>query len=208
MKLVGANQQQVRHPLFDATVALTGSAQLVLPVNYARSFLMLQNLSAHSMAIEIGSARATATLTNGAVSSLTITNAGFGMKAPPIVEMIGGGFGGNTAFSPAGMIAYPNPQGGVGNGGTVARVRAVLTSGAVTSFVIDDGGFGYQVAPYVLIRNSDLDPFGAPIPALASAGIILPTASAPIVLNGTCCPTDAISVIGTTSDVLLCKWMD
>jgi hypothetical protein len=106
------------------------------------------------------------------------------------------------------MIGYPNPQGGIGKGGYPANVSAVLTNEAVSGFTINDGGSGYQAAPYVWIRNSDLDPYGAALPALTSSGIILAAGSAPLVLNDSCCPTDAVSVIGTASDVLLCKWMD
>ena len=207
MRLQGSANQQRNDPLFCADITLTGSAQLALPRSLSRSMLIIQNCGANPMAVEIGSARATATLTNGVVSSLSVTNAGFGFLTPPLIQMLGGGYGGNTAFNPVGQPAYPPPQGGVGKGGVQAQVLAVLSGGALSSFNILNGGSGYQVAPFVWIRNSDLDPYGAALPAVGGAGIQL-NSGASITLNGTACPTDSVSVIGTSGDILLARWMD
>ncbi len=205
--IVGATGQQDGLFLLDGTVTLTGSPQLVLPRRQSTSALILQNLSAaNSMAIEFGGARATCTLTNGSVTSFTITNAGFGYKNPPFVEFYGGGWGGNTAWSPVGLYGYPPPTGG-GTIGRPAVAQAVLAGGAVSSFVIEDGGSGYQVAPFVYLRNSDLDPYGAAIPAVNSSGILLAQGTGPLAFNGTTCPLDTVSVIGTAADVLLVKWV-
>lgn len=206
MNLFNSANQQRFDSLFDATTTLGTGATLVLPRNLSRSFLSFQNLSAHSMAVEIGCARATATLTNGVVTGFTITNAGFGFTAPPIIELLGGGYGGNTAWSPVGMIGYPKPHGGLNNGGNSASVRAVLSGGALSSITILNGGNGYIAAPFVYIRNSDLDPFGAALPNLTSSGFLLPAASPPIILNGTFLSTDAVSVIGTSGDILAVKF--
>lgn len=213
MNLVGSSNQQIRSPLFDATLTLSGSAQLVLAQSLARSCLILQNLGANSMAIEFGSARATATLTNGAVSSIAVTNAGFNFTKPPVVRFLGGG--------------YPQTSTGVGQGGLntsylglnqpngpapshLAEAHCVMSGspGALTvaSITVDDGGSGYACAPYVFITNSDLDPYGCATPALTSAGLILASGTGPLAFNGTFCSTNSISVIGTSSDVLACKW--
>jgi hypothetical protein len=85
--------------------------------------------------------------------------------------------------------------------------HAVLTTGAVSSIVVDDGGTGYVVAPYVFIVNSDLDPNGCAIPAIGTAGVQLNSGGS-LFFNGTTCPTDSISVIGTSGDTLLAKWTD
>jgi|HubBroStandDraft_6_1064221.scaffolds.fasta_scaffold65177_4 hypothetical protein len=209
MNLVGSAEQQVRSYLYDATVALTGSAQLVLGQSQARSCLILQNLGANSMAVEFGSARATATLTSGAVSSIAVTNAGFNFTKPPVVRFLGGGQpqtwtgvgqgGLNTSYLGLGQPNAPAPS-------DVAQAHAVLSGNSVSSIVVDHGGSGYVAAPYVFITNSDLDPYGCATPALTSAGIILASGTGPLAFNGTFCSTDAISVIGTSADVLLCKW--
>jgi len=211
MKLVGSSNQQVRTFLYDATLTLTGSAQLVLGQSQSRSSLILQNLGSNSMAVEFGSARATASLTNGAVSSIAVTNAGFNFTKPPVVRFLGGGQpqtwtgvgqgGLNTSYIGLGQPNAPAPS-------DIAIAHAVLTADAVSSIVVDHGGSGYVTAPYVFIENSDLDPNGCAIPALASAGILLATGTGPLAWNGTTAPTDSVSVIGTSGDVLLCKWTD
>jgi hypothetical protein len=207
MKLVSAGEQQTQTILFDATLTLNGSAQLVLPRRMSCSSLILQNLGTHAMAVEIGSARATATLTSGVVTGFTITNAGFGFTAPPIIDLLGGGYGGNTAWSPVGLYGYPSPHGGLNSGGVKASVRANLTAGALSSITINNGGNGYQAAPFVWIRNSDLDPSGAPLPIVGSGGFQLAAGTGPLAWNGTTAPTESVSVIGTSGDVLLAKWM-
>ena len=207
MRLVGSGGQVRRDPLYDATVALSGSAQLVLPVHQSRSVLILQNLSSHSMAVEIGTARAHATLTSGVVSSVTVDNAGFGFTKPPVIEFLGGGNAGNSSYLGLGQPGGASPNSSL-NAGRPARAHAVLTTGAVSSIVVDDGGAGYVHAPFVFLYNSDLDPYGAAIPALGTAGFLLAAGSAAVVFNGTACPTDSVSVIGTAADVLMCKWME
>lgn len=207
MKLVSAGEQQVQHTLFDATLTLTGAAQLVLPRRMSCSSLILQNLGANPMAVEIGSARAVATLTSGVVTGFTITNAGFGFTAPPLIVLEGGGFGGNTASTPVGLYGYPAPHGGLNRGGMTAQAQAVLTAGALSSINILNGGNGYQVAPQVWIRNADLDAYGAPLPIVGTGGFQLANGTGPLAWNGTTCPTESVSVRGTAGDVLLCKWM-
>lgn len=203
MKLVSSGNQQCQHPMYsaDGTVTAGGTAQLVLARSMARSFLKLQNLSNGPLYFEFGSARATATLTSGAVTGLTITNAGFGFSKPPVVEMLGGGAAGNSTYLGLGQPNGTSPS-------NPAFVTAVLTTGAVSSFQISNPGSGYVTAPYVFIRNSDLDPNGCAIPSVTS-GMLLAANSPPYILNGTCCTTDSVAVFGaTTGQAYLCRWMD
>ena len=78
---------------------------------------------------------------------------------------------------------------------------------SVASITIDDPGAGYVIAPYVFIMNSDLDPYGCALPS-ATNGMLMTSNSAPYILNGTSCFTDAVAVFGaTTGQAFLARWM-
>jgi hypothetical protein len=208
MQLVGSANQAKRHPLFtaDGKIATGGTPQLVLPEVPSRSLLKLQNTSAGPLYFEFGSARATAALASGAISSITVTNAGFGFTKPPVVRFAGGGYSGNTAFLGLNQPGGESPNSSIVQG-QVAQAHAVLTGGAVSSIVIDNPGAGYVIAPYVFIFNSDLDPYGCAIPS-TSSGMLLASGSAPYVLNGTSCFTDSVAVFGANANqTYLCRWM-
>jgi hypothetical protein len=208
MKLVGAGGQGRRDYLYRADVTMSGSAQLVLGQSQSRSHLLLFNTAATAMGIEVGCGAATATITSGGVSAITVTNAGFGFSRPPLVTFFGGGLTNDPSMANYTGCTQPNtpsPQ-------HPAAAHCVMTGTAPTmtigSIVVDDPGVGYTLAPYVLIQNDPMDPNGAAIPSV-SGGIILPASmGAPIVWNGTVCPTEPISVIGTAAAVLVCRWMD
>jgi hypothetical protein len=204
MKLVGAGVQQRHDYMYDASGSITagGTAQLVLAQSPARSLLFVQNQSNATLWIDIGSARATATVSAGTVTGCTITNAGFNFTRPPVVMFMGGGRGpnNNTSFLGGNQPNYPSPPDN-------ATGHAVLSGSTVGSIVIDHGGSGYQCAPYVFMYNSDLDPYGCAIPS-AGVGIEL-VAGQSIVFNATCCPTDPVAIFGaSTSLTFCCKWMD
>jgi hypothetical protein len=219
MKLVGSGGQQARHFLYDASDAIDvgGTAQLLLAERISCSHLLIQNLSAGPLYLEFGSARATATLTSGAVSSCTVTNAGFNFTIAPRIEFMGGGndFGGGGV---AGMGANRTYLGlNQPNGSSPSRPakgRAVMTGSAgnlsLSSITIDDGGANYAIAPYVFIFNDRNDPYGCAVPAANIEGsILLPAQSAPLIYNGSVCPTDPIAIIGaTTGQAFTCRWMD
>lgn len=213
MKLVGASQQQVHHYMPDVsnTITVGGTAQLVMAQAPSRSFLYLQNNSLGPLWIEFGSARARCTISNGAVNAVTISNAGFNFTNPPVVRFVGGGGVGGTGSTPAvgapflggNLPGYTSPS-------NMAVGHAVMTGAApnqsVASIVIDNPGSGYLCAPYVFIFNSDLDPYGCALPA-TNVGIQL-TSGVPLIFNGTCCPTDSISVFGaTTGQTFVAKFM-
>lgn len=198
MKLVGASGQFVKHPTFNnsGTIASGGTAQLILPERPRCSMILVQNISTASMYLEIGSARATATLTSGVVTSVSITNAGFGFTVPPIVEFIGGG---DSSANPN-YLGAPLP--GVQAPTNVATGIAVLgtggSAGTVASITIVNGGAHYTKAPLVFIRNSENDPYGCATPS-ATSGIFLSPNGGSFYENGTCCTTDALAIYCPTS---------
>jgi hypothetical protein len=225
VKLVGAGNQQARHFLLDASGTITSGAnpQLLLPEHLSRSLLMFTNNSANTMYLEFGGARATASLTNGAIANTSITNAGFGFSKPPLVRFMGGGapqgltgpsggtpgvstqFGPNVGFvgSTVPFPEWPSPP-------NVATGIAVMTGSApnlsVASIQISNPGSGYLYAPFVWLINSDLDPNGAAI-ASATSGFAIP-AGGSLTFNGTCCPTSAVSLFcATSTSVFTCKYM-
>lgn len=211
MKLVGAGGQRVLHEMYDVsgTIVAGGTAQLLLPVMPTRGFLMIQNNSTGAMYVEFGSARATATLTNGVITSFTITNAGFNFTKPPTVSIEGGGYqDSNTAFVvPTVPVAgYAPPTNATG--GSPATAIASVSGGAVNAITLTNGGGAkYQQPPLVMLRNSELDPNGVAI-ASATSGMQLSPNGGNIWFNGTMCPTDAISIFSaTTGAAFVCKYM-
>lgn len=200
MRLVATGQQARRDYLYcaDATIATGGTPQLVLGQSQSRSYLLLQNTDAAPMFIEVGSARAHATISAGKLTAITIDNAGFGFTSPPVVRLLGGG--GMGPFLGGNQPNYPAPS-------HPAVARSVLTTGVVSSFIIDDPGSGYLKAPYVMIFNADLDPYGAAVPSLG-VGIQL-NSGEKIIWENTFCHTDPVSVFSPTSNaVLTCRWAD
>lgn len=210
MYLVGSKGQQRRDNLFNASGAIASATlpQLVLPESPSRGFLLFQNLSTTVMWLEIGPARATATLTNGVVTAISVTsstssirNPGFGYTYAPIVNFAGGGDPTNTQQKSAGQYGYPSPN-------NPAVATAVLTAGAISSFTINNGGSGYVNAPYVFIQNNQLDPFGCADPSANSgSGYQIPVSGGSIVFESTFCPTDSVAVFCSTLGAqFACYW--
>lgn len=203
MKLFNSPNQQVRHPLFDASGTITtgGAAQLLLAQSAARSYLLIENLSAGPLWLEFGCARATATLSSGAVASCAITNVGFGFTKAPVVQFLGGGNAGNSSY-----LGLNQPNGDAPQ--LPALGHAVLVANAVSSIVIDQPGTGYVKAPYVFMFNNDLDPYGVAVPA-TNSGLLLQANGGSFVMESTTCTTDAVAIFGaTTGQQFACKWMD
>lgn len=209
MYLVGAQGQRVAHPMYDASGTITagGTAQLVLPKARSRSAFLFQNTSTATMYLEFDGARATATLTNGTVTSCAITNAGFGFTSPPLITFLGGGFDNPNKIAPtftiAGLPDYPAPS-------NFAQAHCVMGGAApnqtVSSIVIDNPGAKYSYPPYVLLTNDPSDPYGCAIPS-TGVGILMPSGGLYSV-NGTSCGTGSVSVYcGTTSATYACKYM-
>lgn len=207
MKLVSATNQQKRDFLYDSSgTTVGGTAKLVLARSMARSLLYIKNTSAGPLWVEFDGARATAALTSGAVSSCAITNAGFGYTVPPLVRFVGGGYAGNSSYLGLGQPNGASPNSMNGLTGRTASAHAVLTGGAVSSIVIDDGGVGYITAPYVQLISSDLDPYGCAVPS-TGVGWALAAGEA-LTFGATCCPTEAMSIFGASNQTYTVKWMD
>lgn len=151
---------------FSGTIATGGTPQIVVPDQPARTYMIFQNSSDTVMYLGFGAPTATAALTSGAVSSVTVTNAGFGFNYTPIVRLMGGGpitsppydTAINPAVSTVGSPFGPTPQ-------DVATAVAVLSTGAIASFTVTHGGAGYVTAPFVVIENNPLDPYGCFVPS-------------------------------------------
>jgi hypothetical protein len=195
----------------DGTITTGNTAQLLLPERKSTSMLLVMNISANPAFLEIGSARATSALTNGTVSSITVTNGGFGFTVPPDIILMGGAqsrVGVTSSLVTAGMPGQDAP--GTFSTGRPAVARAVLTGGVVTSIVVTDPGAGYLWPPYVLITNSQNYPFGCASPYFAStfSGIYLAPGGGSYYVNGTACPTDPLAIASATSGgAFTVKWM-
>lgn len=140
---------------------------------------------------------------------MSVIDGGLGYTHAPLVRFWGGGNNfGNTSWVSIGQPNMPPPNSAGPGVGRVAIAHAVLTTGAISSIVVDDGGAGYAAPPYVEIINSDLDFAGCSAPT-ATSGIVMATGASPLILNGSCCPTDPISVLSAnTADTFVCRWMD
>jgi hypothetical protein len=211
MKLVGAAGQAIPHFLFDAsgTIASSTAPQLILPRRYSCSYLMVMNLSASlPMYLEMGSARAVATISNGQVTNITVLNGGFGFSRPPMIQIRGGG-----ANMFQGFLGSNDPN--APSAGTPAQAHCVMTGSApnqsVSSIIIDNPGSGYTATPYVLMLNNPQDPIGCADPSSGSgSGILLPANGGNYHVNGTTCTTDPIALYCSTGAgaKFTCKWMD
>lgn len=81
------------------------------------------------------SATATATISGGAVTGITINNGGSGYTTPPTVNFYDGE--------------------SIVNGGFKARATAVITNGVVTGITLNNGGSGYTTIPTVIISGGN-----------------------------------------------------
>jgi hypothetical protein len=210
MYLVGAHNQTLKHHMYDASGTITAGTtpQLVLPRVNSRAMLLFVNNSTANMLLEIGGARATAALTSGVVTSVSVTNAGFNYSLAPSVTFYSGGPQNPANSNFLGPIP-PTPD--FQSPGSTAEAHCVMTGSApnmsIASIVIDNGGSGYLYPPYVFIGNNENDPNGCAVPS-ATVGALIVANGGNYVANGTTCTTDAISVYcATTSSAFTCKFM-
>jgi hypothetical protein len=109
-------------------------------------------------------ATATATVTAGAVSAITVGAQGSGYTGAPIVQITGGGGGtgatANAVLTDGRVTAINVISGGTGYtsapvitliSGSSATAFASVTDGAISAITVSDGGFNYTAAPRVII---------------------------------------------------------
>ena len=200
-RVVGFTEQQNLTPVYraDGTVAAGGTAQLILPRAAPRSSIIIQNTStSDTITLEFGCARATATVTNGKVTAITVTNAGFGFTYAPSVHFLGGG---NMSNGRNLGVGYPNQLAP----SNYASAHCVMSGGSISSIVIDNPGSGYDCAPYVQLLNDPNDNYGAAAPSATSGYKLAPNAVFRESYNVV--TTDAIAVYGaTTGDSWFCQY--
>ncbi|NIF07176.1 hypothetical protein F3J23_17265 [Chryseobacterium sp. Tr-659] len=115
---------------FFATVALaqSGSVGINTSTPDPSAILHIENFNGVP-------ATATATVSGGAVTGITITNGGSGYTTAPTVNFYGGG--------------------SVVNGGNKARATATVSNGVITGITLNNGGSGYNTAPTVAISGGN-----------------------------------------------------
>lgn len=203
----GSSGQQAVHDYFDNSglIATANTAQIMMPQRKSCTHLVLVNTSAEILMIQVGIAPAVATITNGAVTAVSVSDAGFGFHCEPEVYFYGGGNANDPQSFGATMPGWPTPN-------HVAKGRCIMGASAlgglqINSIEIDDPGSGYLAAPFVYLVPSRRDPTGVGLPS-ATVGIGLAAAGGNYYLNGTACFTTAISVWGgTQGQTYTAKWM-
>lgn len=182
---------------YPGSITTGGTPQLIRPISPGRVYLLVQNTSTGPMWLGLGGAQAKATLTSGSVSSVSVINAGFGFTYPPQVVFSGGGrlqpFIGNT-MAPDGLgggYGFPAPA-------NPATAVAVLSTGAVSSITVTNGGSGYVATPDVFLFNDPRDPFGAFSPS-SGAGFYLSPNGGSFVMESTTFISDQVSIYGATT---------
>lgn len=206
MKLVGVGEQSVKHYTFRADGTAGTTPTLILPESTPRSYLVIQNISDTAMYIEVGSARAHATITNGVVTSVTVDNAGFNFTAPPTIEFLGGGNPGNSSFLGLGTPSQITAPSQAAQAHCVMSAASPGAGNKVASITVDYGGSGYVIAPYVWIRNSDNDPYGVADPSVGGgSGLYLASAQG-IEFGPHVVTTESIAVYCTGSKKFTCLY--
>ncbi|MDW9382321.1 hypothetical protein [Chryseobacterium sp. JV558] len=115
---------------FFATVAFaqSGSVGINTSTPDPSAILHIENFSGTP-------ATATATISGGAVTGITISNGGSGYTSAPTINFFGGG--------------------SIVNGGSKARATAVISSGQLTGITLNNGGSGYTTAPTVTVSGGN-----------------------------------------------------
>lgn len=215
----GTLQQQVPLRLYraDGKIASATLPQLILPAQPARLLLTIQNVSAADMWVEMGPARAHATVSNGQVATVVSSaaaqdNVGFNYTIPPIVNVLGGrGSFVNPASWPgaSGQELWENAPSGPAL--RPAVIRATVSGGAISGFVIEDPGAGYTNPPELYLENDPRDPFGCADPSLVAAagtGMLLKANGSSVTFDGAACPTVQVAIFcGTLGAQFLCGYM-
>lgn len=200
MYLSGARGQQQVDNWYNLSGTITAASvsQLLLPQSKSRSFLAIINNSVGTLNIQVGVPAGTATLTSGVVTSITYPDAGFGFLQPPDVLLLGGGNANDPASQGATMPDWPPPS-------SPAIATATIANGTISAISINFGGSGYLAAPFVFIVPKRTDPNG--VGTARATTFLLASNGGSLLVNGTMCPTAAISIWGgTLGQSFTCYW--
>ena len=127
-------------------------------------------------------ATATATVSAGVITGITVNSGGTGYTSVPTISFTGGGGAAATATVAAGVItSIAVTSGGAGytsaptvvisgGGGTGATATATVAAGVITGITVTSAGAGYTSAPTVVISGGGGT--GATATATVSAGVI------------------------------------
>ncbi|WP_099765963.1 hypothetical protein [Chryseobacterium sp. 52] len=111
-----------------AAIAQSGSVGINTSTPDPSAILQIENFSGTP-------AVASATVSGGAVTGISVSNGGSGYTTAPTVNFYGGG--------------------SIVNGGTKARATATVTGGVITGIAINNGGTGYTSIPTVTISGGN-----------------------------------------------------
>jgi uncharacterized repeat protein (TIGR01451 family) len=156
-----------------------------------------------------GGTSATASLTNGGVSSIAVVTAGSGYTSAPEVFLTGGGGTGATAtaiisggvvtgftITNAGTGYTSAPTVSFAGGGGSPSAVPTVSGGVVTGYTLTSGGSGYTTAPTVIISTNGSGS-GATATATISGGAITAVSTG---AGGTgYTNTPVISILGQTT---------
>lgn len=129
---------------FGSTSALAQMAQVYF-AGYETAVMTPGTLYVGAIASAGSGATATATVTGGEVTGLTVGAGGTGYTTAPLVALTGGG------------------------GGTGATATATVSGGAVTGFTVTNPGSGYTSAPTVTLTPAATSDIGPQLDTLRSA---------------------------------------
>ena len=213
MLLPGARSQNQRDLYYDnsGTITTGGTAQILLPERKSCSFLFIQNISDTEQYIKFGGAKATAVLTSGVVTSVTMNDKGFNYSLPPTVQFLGGGGKSGWNYNDGRFVGctlpgWPTPD-DIATGQAVLASASPLPGSFVNSITVGHGGSGYLTAPYVFIADNFNDPNGCATPS-ATSGVELNAGGGSWASNGTTCSTDPIAIYcATTGKAFTCLWL-
>lgn len=201
--IVGFRRQADQFDLytFSGTIAVGGTAQVLLPQQPTRCYLQIQNTSAALLTVGIGPATCTPTLSGGKITAVAVANGGLGYVVAPQVVFLGG-----LAPVNAGLVASDfnmDPTRIKQSSFRPAQAVATIAAGVVTAITVTDQGNGYLSLPYVYLYNPPPDLGGGAITPSATVGLQLAGATAPaaggsVTYENSVVPTGAVNIFGGT----------
>ncbi|HEY2093393.1 MAG TPA: C25 family cysteine peptidase [Thermoanaerobaculia bacterium] len=157
-----------------------------------------------------GGTSATATLTNGGVTSIAVNGGGSGYTSAPEVFLTGGGGSGATAtatisggvvtgftITNAGTGYTSAPTVSFAGGGGSPSAVPTVSGGVVTGYTLTSGGSGYTSAPTVIISTNGGSGSGATATATISGGVVTAVSGGAAGSGYTATPV--ISILGQTT---------